>query len=532
MSNSIETKSQEAAYSYDAVEYPSHAYEASHPDQLYTLARLFHLLPTLPENASVLELGCASGGNLIPVAMQLPNARIVGVDLSSKQIAQGQASINALGLTNMKLHAEDFCNIDESYGQFDYIMCHGVFSWVPHEAQLKIFEICRDRLTPNGVAYISYNSYPGWFMRGMIREMMLHHIKNVTDPIKKVQQARALLAFIVASTEGQETPYAQFLKQEMEMLSKHSDAYLFHDHLEENNHPMFFYQFMDMASAHDLQFIGESSLASMITSNLPPKAAEALTNLTTDVHQRSQYTDFVTNRMFRQSLICRKGNKINRHIDESSLSGAFVSGRFQQDDPTKGQDIGPKVEIAFKCPNGRGIKTDHPSLKALMFTLNEAWPNALSLPEICTRIEKRLSESIVVGEKEQISIASVSTSHLLQMLVRGDIEMRYVPDRFVENASDLPNVSAFARLQATSNPLVTNQRHGAVQLDPLSRLLIPFFDGTRTRAQLIECLAELARDGKLKINVQGNAPADMSVIHGAAIDKVLLHLRKSAMLIG
>ena len=108
-------------------------------------------------------------------------------------------------------------------------------------------------------------------MRGMIREMMLHHVKNVADPIQKVKQARALLTFLVESTEGQTTPYAQSVKQELEMLSKHSDAYLYHDHLEVNNHPMFFYQFMDIAKTYGLQFMSESSLPSMITSNLPTK---------------------------------------------------------------------------------------------------------------------------------------------------------------------------------------------------------------------------------------------------------------------
>lgn len=530
MSTTLEPQSQEATYSYDEVQYPSHAYEATHPDQIYTLARLFNMQPKLPDEATVLELGCASGGNLIPVALQLPNAKFVGVDLSTKQITQAQNTVSSLKLNNIDFRAEDFCQVDASYGRFDYIVCHGVFSWVPPAAQRKILEICRDRLAPNGVAYISYNAYPGWFMRGMIREMMLHHIKNITDPISRVKQARALLAFIVTSTEGQDTPFTNFLKQELEMLSKHSDAYLFHDHLEENNHPMFFYQFMEMAKSYDLQFLGETNLASMITSNLPPKAAEALTKLTTDVYQRSQYTDFVTNRMFRQSLLCHNSCKISRHIDEKSIQGSYFSGRFQPEDPSKGQDLTPNVEISFKCPNGRGIKTSHSALKALMFTLNDAWPTSLNLLEIQRRIEKRLSESVVVGDTEQYSIPNLCTGQLLQMMVRGDVEMRYLPDRFAETPSDFPQVSAYARLQAQAGALVTTLRHGTLNLDPLTRVLLPLFDGTRSKAQLAESLSEMANSGKITINVQGNPPADMGPIHAAAIDKVLNQLRRSAML--
>lgn len=529
MSTSVESPAA-STYSYDAVQYPSHAYEATHPDQLYTLARLFHLQPTLPDESTVLELGCASGGNLIPVAAQMPGARFVGVDLSVKQIAQARTTVDQLGLKNIDFRAEDFCGVDDSYGTFDYILCHGVFSWVPPEAQQRILEICRDRLNPNGVAYISYNAYPGWFMRGMIREMMLHHIKNIADPAERIKQARALLAFIVASTEGQNSPYAQFLKQEMNLLSKHSDAYLFHDHLEENNHPMFFYQFMDMAKSHGLQFLSESNLASMITSNLPQKAAEALTKLTNDIYQRSQYTDFVTNRMFRQSLLCHSDCKINRHINEKSMEAAYFCGRFQPEDQSKVQDVTPNVEISFKCANGRGIKTSHPALKALMFTLNDAWPTALSLNQIFERIERRLSESLVVGETERVHPSVVCTGQLLQMLVRGDVEMRYLPDRFAEKVDERPKASTYARHQSQSEGLVTTLRHGTLQLDPLSRLLLPMIDGTRTRAQLADYLSEMASSGKVKINVQGTGEVDMERIHRAAIDKVLEQMRSSALL--
>lgn len=527
---SIESPTAAPAYSYDAIPYPSHPYDASHPDHIYTLAKLFKLEPKIPDEASILELGCASGGNLIPMAVQLPRARLVGIDLSNKQIAEGQTTLNTLKLSNIKLLARDFRAIDDSFGQFDYILCHGVFSWVPPEAQNKILEICRDRLSANGIAYISYNAYPGWFMRGMIRQMMLHHIKHVSDPVNKVKQARALLAFIVESTEGQTTPYAQILKQELEMLSKHSDAYLYHDHLEDNNHPMFFYQFMELAAAKNLQFVSETNLASMITSNLPPKAAEALTKLTNDLHHRSQYTDFVTNRMFRQSLLCYRDLKINRHLDEQRLQGMYFSGSFRQEDPTLGQDVSPNLEVSFKCANGRGIKTGNAALKALMFTLGDAWPSSLTLPEICLGIEKRLSESIVVGEKEQLSISNVSASHLLQMMVRGDIEFRYLPDRFTKDIGEKPTVTALSRLQATAGPMVTTQRHNMLNADPISRMIIQLLDGSRGKPDIVKYMADLAAQGKISVNVQGTAPTNMDAIHAAAVDKILDQLRRSALL--
>lgn len=131
----------ESENSYDELPYPSHPFEVTHPDHLYSLAKLFRINATLPDDASILELGCASGGNIIPLAVQMPNSRVVGVDLSKKQIAQGQTFVDQLKLKNIQLHAADLQNVGESFGQFDYIVCHGVFSWVPDAVQHRILEI-------------------------------------------------------------------------------------------------------------------------------------------------------------------------------------------------------------------------------------------------------------------------------------------------------------------------------------------------------------------------------------------------------
>jgi methyltransferase-like protein/cyclopropane fatty-acyl-phospholipid synthase-like methyltransferase len=527
----IEAANPAPPYSYDDVPYPSHPYDVTHPDHIYSLARLFKFPATLPDNARVLELGCASGGNLIPIAVQLPKAQFVGFDLSTKQIEDGNSTIAKLGLGNIKLVAKSFEELDRSFGQFDYILCHGVFSWVPDHVQKKIFEICRDRLTANGIAYISYNAYPGWFMRGMIREMMLHHVKAIRDPMQKVKQARALLSFIVESTEGQNTPYAQSLKQELEMLSKHSDAYLFHDHLETNNHPMFFFQFMDIAKTYNLQFMSETNVASMITSNLPAKAAESLSKLTNDLYHRSQYTDFITNRMFRQSLLCSATHSINRHIDETSINDAYFSGNFQFDLNNGKLELDPATEVSFKCTNGRTIKTSNTILKALMSTLAEAWPESLSMDAVSEIVSKKIADVIVVGEQQQVVVPKACKSFLLQLLIRGDIDFRFVEGRFTSRLSERPSVSKLARLQASTGAAITTLKHNLLNPDAITRLMIQAIDGTKTKADLSAVVEQLISSGAVKVTVQNAAQnVDLKRVHQLTVDRVLEQLRKHAML--
>ena len=136
------------------------------------------------------------GANLMPMAQDLPDCEFVGIDLSLKQIEEGQAAIKELGLTNIKLRHLSIVDVDDSFGKFDYIICHGVYSWVPHDVQEKILEIGRDHLTPNGVMYVSYNTYPGWHLRGVVREMMRYHVADFDSPQMKIKQARGLLDFL------------------------------------------------------------------------------------------------------------------------------------------------------------------------------------------------------------------------------------------------------------------------------------------------------------------------------------------------
>ncbi|MEX1042790.1 MAG: class I SAM-dependent methyltransferase, partial [Pirellulaceae bacterium] len=177
----------EGQYSYDVVPYPSHPFRQTHPEKLAAVGQLFGLKPAPIEKCRVLEIGCAGGGNLIPMADALPESQFMGVDLSQKQIESGQKSIEAIGLTNIELKHLNCTEIDDSFGKFDYIICHGVFSWVPREVQDRIMAVCRDNLQEQGVAFISYNTYPGWHMRGMIRDMMQYHVRNFEDPPRRIQ---------------------------------------------------------------------------------------------------------------------------------------------------------------------------------------------------------------------------------------------------------------------------------------------------------------------------------------------------------
>src|SRR5262249_42544879 len=159
----------------------------------------FGMTPAPVEGCRVLELGCGDGGNLIPMAFTLPKSCFTGLDLAGTAIARGRSLLGALDLSNIRLLHLDLLDVSVDFGEFDYIIAHGLYSWVPPHVRKRILEICKLHLATNGVAYISYNTYPGGHLRDALRNMMLFHVRNTAGAEQRSRQARELLEFLVAS---------------------------------------------------------------------------------------------------------------------------------------------------------------------------------------------------------------------------------------------------------------------------------------------------------------------------------------------
>mgnify|MGYP000879259991 FL=1 len=148
----------ERASAYDEVPYEDGCYPFMQPDHLATLAAIYGLPEPPLEGCRLLELGCARGGNLLPMALELPGSTFVGVDLSARQVDDARARASALGLGNVSFHAMSLADVGAEFGEFDYVVCHGVYSWVPEPVRGRILEVCSRSLSPVGLACVSYNT--------------------------------------------------------------------------------------------------------------------------------------------------------------------------------------------------------------------------------------------------------------------------------------------------------------------------------------------------------------------------------------
>ncbi len=287
--------------------------------------------------------------------------------------------VRALDLTNIRIEHASILDVDSGWGQFDYIICHGVFSWVEPPVQDKILEICRENLTPAGVAYISYNTYPGWHLRESVRHMMRYHSAQFDDAAEQVEQARALLAFL-ASASDTSLPYGQLLTREVERLSKASDSYLYHEHLEQTNQPLYFHEFVERAERAGLQYLSEAAISEMLTSHFPAEIAETLERISPDILHLEQYMDFVRNRQFRRTLLCHKAVKPTRALTPGFLKGLLVSSPGITD--AAPDDLSASSNMVFTT-GAQQATVALPASKAAMLTLMETWPRAIDVEELC-----------------------------------------------------------------------------------------------------------------------------------------------------
>ena len=475
--------------SYDAVPYGSYPIAASHPDQLFAVGTLFGINPVPPENARILELGCAGGGNLLPIASQFPNATCVGIDLSQAQVDAAKVAVQYCRLANTSIHQGSIDDISEKHGKFDYIICHGVFSWVPEHIREAILRVSSQNLAENGIAYISYNTMPGWYQRGMIRDMMLRHVDGIKDTAAKTTQARALLAFLVKSTEFHPGPYAAYLRSEAEFLDKQPDAYLFHDHLEQHNKAYFFQDFIRFASANGLQFLGESSLSSMWAGNLSRETSQKLDSIS-DAVVSGHYLDCIVGRSFRQTLLVHSSKTLSRTLDPTQFDGIQFSGRFVQEP----QAESTAVRKDYKTKNGQKMSTSELPTQFALEALTNAFPGSLTIDEVVNAMEAGIAAS---GSASSVNRPLIATE-LMRWVLSGYTEFRFQPDRLATKPTGNPKASSWARCQAQAGRYVTNLLHELITLTDVDRRILQLLDGSRDVKAIESEIAGMIRSGVLK----------------------------------
>jgi methyltransferase-like protein/2-polyprenyl-3-methyl-5-hydroxy-6-metoxy-1,4-benzoquinol methylase len=470
---------------YDVVRYPSYTHPQTHPDRLAVIGRLLGLEPAPVNHSRVLELGCGDASNLVPMACGLPGSKFVGLDLAAQPIQDGWEMIRDLGLDNIRLVQGDVTAVNQEWGEFDYIIAHGLFSWVPAPVREQILEVCRQRLAPQGIAFISYNAFPGAHLRQMLSEMLLFHVRGFDSAAERIGQALALARFLA---QGQNSPdlYRQWMGAELETLLDHQEGHLYHDELAPVNQPFYFTQFIEQAAAHQLQYLAEADFFEMFDHSLSDGARETLAGLGRNRILREQYLDFLKCRRFRQTLLCHRQREPRLEPDAEKITGLLVSSMAQC---TAGElDLRPGVRLVYQTPKSAHCETDSPLGKAALAVLGRLWPAPLPFDQLFEEAVALLRNAGLTHEAEQRGQERLP-GFLAKLYSAGVIELRSTMPAVATGISQRPVASPLARWQAQRGRMLTTAFHLSVQVeDEVGRNVILWLDGTLDRHQLLEKL--------------------------------------------
>ena len=520
------TTNPETMTSYDEVPYPGFVHAQTCPDRLATVATLMGLQTVDPSACRVLELGCGTGGNLIPMACAFPGSEFLGIDLSAHQIAEGQTVVDNLGCENIELRPQSILDFPDDAGLFDYIIVHGVYSWVPKEVRDRILAIFHRHLSPSGIAFVSYNTYPGWHQRRMIRDMMQFHTREFSEPETRVEQAKTFLKFMTQAVPDN-SAYGKSLHEEHAKLENANPSYLFHEQLEDINEPCYFHEFAALLAEHDLQHVADAEVANMTLERWPPEVAEALKQV--DDVKREQYLDFMTRRTFRQSLVCHSGIVGNQWIDPERVRKLRVSSIAAAAYRDKGAN--PRSTFEYTGPGGMTATIGHPLTNAALMHLADAWPRNVAFNDMLTAAYGRLGDSPPNVDSDQwAEDASTVASNIMQAHAVNMVELHTCESPFASIVSRKPEACQLVRHQATSGRRLTTRKHVSTNLDSLTLHLLSQLDGKTPQNELVDRLVTYVTSEDIAIGRDGVRLTDEHEIRTAIDEQIHPNLEKLAEL--
>lgn len=295
---------------YKELGYKSYPFPFTTPAYLEAYGTLVGLKPPAAKTARVLELGATYGGNIISQAAHNPEATFIGIELSQDQVEKGNKIIGDSKLDNVSLVQGDILNFDESMGTFDYIIAHGFYSWVSDEMKDKLLAIISNHLADNGIAYVSYNTYPGWHTMEEVRQLMLfanrgHDESTHKEKVLRGKTVGSLIGAQILNYDNLKERNSKFLGALRSVMQK-DDYYVGHDHLEPHNDPCYLYQFNNHLKAHNLAYVGDADLTLSMVRIYDESIADKLEQLAPNSQaDQEQYLDFMLDTTFRKSIICK-----------------------------------------------------------------------------------------------------------------------------------------------------------------------------------------------------------------------------------
>ncbi len=436
--------------SYDIVAYPSALFRQLHPERMAVLATLHGLTPPPPETARYLDIGGGDGMTVIALAAIYPDAYFECFDLAETAVAKFQSLITDSGLTNVEVVVRDIMTAKEAYpaGSFDYVVTHGVYAWVPEPVRHALLALIEHILSPNGVAYISYNALPGGHMRRIMRDMLLHEIGGIADPAKRIEIARAVLTDTV-KRKTPDSASGAAIRSMAQLLLDHPMSVLFHDELGPEFAPQYLSDVAAAAEQHGLRFLNDAIRGQHLCGFLQGDT-DGIADPEYEILRRAQSKDFQDLMFFRETLFVKAAAKPARTINTDMLDTLWVSALVTRNE--KGEFV----------QGSRTLKIADKKMAAALSALADIEPFREPVATLFTDSKRRMA--------------------LLRLYSDWFVDLGTGPQPFAREIGERPRLSPLIRGQfgRGESTIITL---GLVQISitqPELRVLLLAADGTRT----------------------------------------------------
>ena len=424
----------------------------------------------------------------------------------------------------------DLLDAGPELGTFDYIVCHGVFSWVTPKVQQGILALIALTLAPTGLAHVSYNTYPGWHMRSIVRDAMLFHIDGEVDPREGIRKGREVLDFLVQLPWGPENYYLTMIQHLRATILKEDNAYLLHDFLEETNQPLHYHQFLECVAARGLKAVADAEFFTNACMAPAPIRA-AIAKMSKVPERQEQYFDLLHGRPFRHTILCHEGIEFLPAPSEAAVEELQAALKVVPESLRPG--FSAAVHETFQNRLGQPVTIDDPFIKAAVVVLGEHYPRALPFGDLGRMATARLSG----GESPHSNTASGSADGSRGFCSRDTVPAGSsytatcppLSERQASGRRPLPS-----RHQAQTGDQVVNLRHESVDLSRFDRHLLTLLDGNRTHSALVDALEALVTRGTLTIRGSDpgpNATASRCAIIAESLRQGLARLAGRAFLV-
>jgi SAM-dependent methyltransferase len=388
---------------YDELPYRSFPIEWTAPERL-ALASLLHGGPRQRlDEYRVLELGCGDGTNLIPMAYYRRHATFVGIDSAQTRIAVANEKRSSLGLTNITFLAADFGSAGTRLsGHFDYIIVHGVFSWISPESRTALLELCAERLRRGGLLYLNYNARPGWNVRGLIREFLLTQTAGLSTLRARSERAQSLAARMAEELSDGPHPYSKLLASEFRFVADTHLSHAAHEYLSEHNDAFTRREFIDLLSSRGFEYVGDADF-NYPSGRLPEELSDVLERLNLAAGTSEATADLVCYRQLHSPILTSCGFR-RRPPDTGELSGLFVAARLvEQPDARTGW--------LFRHPSGFEVSAKTDSMAAALRTLQPRWPEGERVHSLFADVDQVIDDLLMLHRHGLIELRLIDRTH-------------------------------------------------------------------------------------------------------------------------